>query len=694
MHHKLCRSFGDILKTSKLETCKDMGQEPNREAALPATPGQKSPRPESWLVCVSPSPLSHTLIRAIHRLAEAQQVKWFALYVETPAHARLPLEDQERVSQTLRLATQLGAQTVKLSGFRIGDEILDFARERQVSRIFVGKPYQRRWRRFFGASLVDYLIWNCGSIDVYVISGEAEEAKPAKTPWPKPQPQWANYALAGVGVGLCTALAYTLFPYLRLTSVAMMYLVTVVIIASSLGRGPAVLSSFFSVVLTAYFFVPEYFSFAVTNTEYAITLAVMLVVSTLISGLTARTRYQATVARQQERQAAALFEMSQNLTARYSLDALLWEAAEQISRIFQVQVAILLPDQQKLLTLRAGDPIRDYDVTEKIVAGWVFRHGHLAGAGTGTLPNVKGIYLPLKSSRQVIGVLRLELNASQRQLDSESLRLLEALANQVALAIEREELVARAQTAQVQMEAEKMRNILLSTVSHDLRTPLTVIAGAASSLLEGEGHLDGATKHEFAQTIYEEAKRLDRVVHNLLEMSRLQSEEFTLHSEWHVLEEVIGCALAQLDSQLQDRPVHISLPTDLPLVKIDALLMERVFVNLLENAAKHTPAGIPIDITVRIAGRNLRVEVADGGPGLPAGQEEKIFEKFYQVWPGRTRGAGLGLTICRSVIEAHGGRIWAANRPDGGAAFHFSIPLEEESPLDEYLPDEAAHPAH
>ncbi len=671
-----------------------MDQQPSREESLPATPGQESSRPESWLVCVSPSPFSHTLIRAVHRLAEAQQARWYALYVETPAHARLTREDRERVSQALRLASQLGAQPVKISGFRIGDEILAFARENQVGKIFVGKPYQRRWRRFFGASLVDYLIWNCGLIDVYVISGEAEAARPAKTWGPKPRPQWANYALAGVGVALCTALAYALFPYLALTSVAMMYLLTVVIISLSLGRGPAIISSFLSVALTWFSFVPEYFSFAMANTEYVLTLVVMLVVSILISGLTARIRYQATVARQQERQAAALFQMSQNLTDRYSLDALLDEAAGQISRIFHGQVAILLPDAEGLLTQRAGDPITDYDVTEKIVAGWVFRHGHLAGAGTETLPRVRGIYLPLKASRQVIGVLRLELNSPKRLLDSESLRLLEALANQVALAIEREELVTQAQTAQVQTEAEKMRNILLSTVSHDLRTPLTVIAGLASSLLEGGNHLDGPTKHEFAQTIYGEAKRLDRVVHNLLEMSRLQSEEFKLHSEWHVLEEVIGCALAQLDSQLQDRPVHISLPEDLPLVKIDALLMERVFINLLENAVKHTSVETPIDITCRIERGNLEVEVADRGPGLPVGQEEKIFEKFYQVWPGRTRGAGLGLTICRSVIEAHGGRIRAANRPDGGTAFRFSIPLEEESPLDEYLPDEAAHPAH
>lgn len=675
-----------------LRSGQDMDQQPNRNETPPEPPGQGSSGAECLLVCVSPGPLCHALIRSIHRLAEAQQARWYALYVETPAHTRLPRQEQERVSQALRLASQLGGLAVKISGFRIGDEILAFAREHQINKIFVGKPYQRRWRRYFGASLVDYLIWNCGLIDIFVISGEAETPKPTKGP--KPRPHWANYALAGLGLALCTAVAYALFHYLALTSVAMMYLLTVVIIASSLGRGPAVLSSFLSVALTTFFFVPEYFSFAMANTEYVITLVVMLVVSILISGLTARIRYQATVARQQERQAAALYEMSQNLTGRYSLDGLLEEAAGQISRIFQGEAAILLPDGEGRLTLRAGHAIGDYDVTEKIVAGWVFRHGHLAGAGTETLPRVKGLYLPLKSSRQVIGVLRLELNSPERLLDSESLRLLEALANQVALAIEREELVTRARLGQLQMEAEKMRNILLSTVSHDLRTPLTVIAGAASSLLEGENHLDRATRNEFAQTIYEEAKRLDCVVHNLLEMSRLQAGEFKLHTEWHVLEEVIGCALAQLEGQLHDRQVTISLPPDLPLVKIDALLMERVFVNLLENAAKHTPAGAPIDIACRVEGKDLEVEVADRGPGLPAGQEEKIFEKFYQVWPGRTRGAGLGLTICRSVVEAHGGRIWAENRPGGGVAFRFILPLEEESPLDEYLPDEAAHPAH
>jgi two-component system sensor histidine kinase KdpD len=292
-------------------------------------------------------------------------------------------------------------------------------------------------------------------------------------------------------------------------------------------------------------------------------------------------------------------------------------------------------------------------------------------------------------------VLRLETGSPDQMLASESLRLLEAMANQVAVAIEREKLLQQAQLAQLQVEAEQMRNALLSTVSHDLRTPLTVIAGSASSLLEGEGHLDSQTKQELVQNIYEEARRLDRLVHNLLEMSRLQSGQATINKEWHVVEEVIGCALLQLDSQLQEHPVAINLAPDLPLIHLDALLMERVFLNLIENVVKYTPKGTAVEISGRLENGHLRLEVRDRGPGLPPGLEEKVFEKFYQVAPSRSRGAGLGLTICRSIVEAHGGRIWAANRPNGGVVFTFIIPLGEASPvLAKRLSDESATVAH
>jgi len=657
--------------------------------------------PENLLVCLSPSPFAIPLIRATQRLAKAQGAKWFALYVETPAHTRLSPENQEHVAQGLYLASKLGGQAVKVSGFRIGDEILAFARDNQVSKIFVGKPLERRWRRFLGLSLVDHLIWHCGPIDILVISGEGEEAVPWKTMAIKTRRLW-EYPLAAGGVGLCTGLGFILFPYLALTNLAMIYLLTVVIISSFLTQGPAIFSSLFSVAAFAFFFVPEYYSFAVANTEYAITLVVMLLVSLLVSGLTTRVRHQARVSRQQERQTAALYEMSQNLTAINSLEELLEVAAAQIAKIFDSRVTILMPDADAKLQIQAGHPFSEDDVREGMVAKWVFRHGHLAGAGTETLPAVKGVYLPLIASQNVIGVLRLETNQPDRLLGADSLRLLEALGTQVALASEREHLSTQAQLARFEIEAERMRNILLSSVSHDLRTPLTVIAGSASSLLEGEKSLDPVTKHELAQSIYEEAKRLDRLVYNLLEMSRLQSGEVKFNQEWHVLEEVIGCALAQLDSQLHDHPVTISLPTDLPLIQIDGLLMERVLINLLENSMKYTPSGTPVEISGQVQDQELLVAIADRGPGLPAGQEERLFEKFYQVVPGSARGAGLGLTICRSIVEFHGGRIWAANRPEGGAVFYFTIPLVEGAPiLDKTLPemeknltDESDNPAH
>ena len=645
---------------------------------------------ERLLVCLDPSPFSIPLIRATKRLADAQNAKWYALYVETPAHDRLPLENQGHVAQALYQAAKLGAQAVKVSGFRIGDEILAFARENGVSKIFVGKPYARRWRRFLGTSLVDHLIWNCGPIDVFVISGEGEAAALAAAPGPKRRRLFKDYLLAAGGISLCTGLGFILFPYLALTNLAMIYLLTVVIISSFLARGPAIFSSFFSVAAFAFFFVPEYFSFAIASTEYAITLLVMLLVSLLVSGLTARVRHQARVAREQERQTAALFEMSQNLTAINSLEELLQVAAEQLARTFDSRVAILMPETGEKLEIRAGYPFVDEDVREGMVARWAFKHGLLAGAGTGTLSAVKSIYLPLVASQHAIGVLRLEPSQPGRVLDADSLRLLEALGSQVALAVEHENISRQAQGAQLQMEAEQMRNTLLSSVSHDLRTPLTVIAGSASTLLEGAETLDSFTKQELAQSIFEEARRLDRLVHNLLEMSRLQSGEAMFHKEWYVLEEVIGSALAQLDPQLHDHPVAINLPTDLPLVRIDALLLERVVINLLENSMKYTPPGTPVEISARVEDRELLVAVADRGPGLPKGEEERIFEKFYQVSPGSARGAGLGLTICRSIIEAHGGRIRAANREDGGAVFNFTIPLGEGAPLlDKPLPETA-----
>jgi two-component system sensor histidine kinase KdpD len=276
--------------------------------------------------------------------------------------------------------------------------------------------------------------------------------------------------------------------------------------------------------------------------------------------------------------------------------------------------------------------------------------------------------------------MRLEPQHAPIILDPERTGFLEAFASQIALGIERENLAQEARASLVRVEAERMRNLLLSTVSHDLRIPLTVIAGSASTLAESEKSLTEASRQELVQTILEESRRLDRLVSNLLEMSRLQSGEIKLNKEWLVFEEVVGTSLAQLEIQLRGRPVRVDVPADLPLVFMDALLIERVLTNLLENTVKYTPPGTAVEVSARMEGKEVRVEVADRGPGLPRGEEDRVFEKFYQATPGRKRGVGLGLSICRVIVHAHGGNIWARNRPGGGAAFGFDLPMPDEPP--------------
>ncbi|MBM4273766.1 MAG: sensor histidine kinase KdpD [Deltaproteobacteria bacterium] len=643
---------------------------------------------ERILVGVSPSPFSIRLVRAARRMADGLKAEWYAVHVETPSQAHLSSAEQERLSETLRLAAQWGAQSVRITGTHVRDEIMEFAREHDITKIVVGKPLRRRLREVLLGSVADQLIWNCGDIDVYVISGEGEAAVPTHRRRKPVRPMESNYLWAAGIVGACTVLAWVLFPYFHLTNLVMIYFLGVVAAASLLGRGPSILASCLSVAAFDFFFVPPYLTFVVENTDYAVTLMVMLLVGAMISTLTARVHRQAESARHQERQTAALYEMSRSLTAALSLEDLLQVVVKQIARIFECRVSIMLPDDRGVLVLRQGDELSPDDEREALAAQWVFQRGGVAGAASELLAEIKGLYLPLRTSEKNIGVMRLETGEPQRILDPESLRFLEALGGQAALAIERENLLRQAQTAQVQRDSERMRNILLSSVSHDLRTPLTVIAGSASTLVEGEENLDDRTKRELVQSIYDEARRLDRLVHNLLDMSRLQAGEAVLNREWHLLEEVLGTALVQLDLLLKDHPLIIKLPPDLPLIKVDGLLLERVLVNLLENSIKYSPPGSLIEVTSRVQDQELLVEIADRGPGLPPGEEARIFEKFHRVAPGRVRGTGLGLTICRNIIESHGGRIWAANRPEGGAVFRFTLPLGDQPPaLDKPSPE-------
>jgi two-component system sensor histidine kinase KdpD len=409
----------------------------------------------------------------------------------------------------------------------------------------------------------------------------------------------------------------------------------------------------------------------------------MLVVAITISTLTVRIRRQADTARQRERRTAALYAMSRELASTSSANRLVDVATKHIGEVMESRVAILLPDRSgRLAPMDANFPL---DTSERAVAEWAYTHNQTAGLGTETLPGSKAIYLPLTGSHGTVGVLGVQpANTSHVSLP-EQMHLLETFANQTALAIERANLVEESQKAKVQIETERMRNALLSSVSHDLKTPLAAITGAASSLIE-----DTAGEcRDLAQTIAEEADRLNRLIRNLLDMTRLEAGAVQVRKEWHALEEIVGAALTRLDDRLQGHPVTTDIPADLPLVPLDSVLIEQVLVNLLENALKYTPAGSPFDISASITDHYVTVRVADRGPGIPPGDEERIFDKFYRARPNGGGGVGLGLTVCRGIVEAHGGKIWAQNRDGGGAAFQFTLPLEGKPP--EIKPEEESH---
>ncbi len=639
--------------------------------------GKTWPVAERILVCVSPSPFSPQLVRAGHRLAHRLGAEWIVAYVETPAHARLSPADRDRVIQTLRLAESLGAQTVTLSGATMSEEILAYARERNVSKIVIGKPARSLWKRILLGSIVDALVRGSGEIDIHVVSGEGAPAPVRPLRVPTHGPDWSAYALASAVVAVATGIAWAMFPYFGQSNLIMLYLLGVVGLATRTSRGPTVMASVLSVLAFDFFFVPPYLSFAVSDTEYILTFFVMLIVALVTSGMTVRIRAQAAAARQRERRIAALYGMSRELTSLRGVESLLETALRHMGEVFSGQIAMLMPEASGPLTLRRSLPDGIVlGTTDLGVAQWAYEHREVAGLGTATVPGARVLCVPLLAARGAVGVLAVIPPDPHAFDNPEALHQLETFANQTALAIERAQLADEARAAEVRVETERMRNSLLSSVSHDLRTPLATIIGASSGLLEGGDHLSAATRGELVRSIHGEASHLDRLVNGLLEMTRLESGAVTIKKEPQALDGVVGSVLKRLETLLRDRAVHLDLPADLPLVSIDALLIEQLFLNLLDNAARYSPAGSPIDVAASVAGVKLVVEVGDRGPGFAPGEEQRIFEKFYRGRGARVGGVGLGLAIGRAVVEAHGGAITAENRPGGGATVRFTLPLE------------------
>jgi two-component system sensor histidine kinase KdpD len=470
----------------------------------------------------------------------------------------------------------------------------------------------------------------------------------------------------------------------------MLLLLAVVVVAYRHRRGPAVLASLLSIAAFDFWFVPPYHTFAVHDTAYLLTFGVMLLVALIMSQLTARIREQVEDAVEREHRTAALFAMGRELAGASSLAAQKAIVAKHVVRMGCSQASVLLVDQGDGTRTNPWPEGEFESVDVRVAAAWAYEHGESAGWGTRQCAEAEALIIPLRSSSRTLGVLLLKPDLPERLLAEADRRTLEALAAHAAAVFERTLLTDQHEQARVEVESERLRTALLSSLSHDLRTPLGSIEGAASSLLEDSGASLNGIQREMAETILEESRRMNRLVTNLLDMVRVETNALAVQKSWQPLEEALGVALLRLDERLSGRTVETRLPADLPLVPIDELLIEQVFINLLENAAKHTPPRTPITVSAWAADGAVTVEVADQGPGVPGGEDETIFRKFHRATQtdqlSPAGGSGLGLTICRGIISAHGGRIWLHRHAGPGAAFRFTLPLE--GPPLRTLPDQ------
>lgn len=643
------------------------------------------PAGERLLVCIGASPLSERLVRTTRRLADQLKAEWFAVHIETLRDARASQVGADQAISALRLAEELGAKAITLPGQNIADTILAYARQHNITKIVAGKPLHPRWRELLHGSVVDRLIQRGGNIDVYVISAQVEnKASSVASSW-RPHRPWQRYVWSLLLVAATTAISFPIHQVISPTNLVMLYLAAVVAAALYLGRGPAVLVSVLGVLAFDFFLIEPRLTLTVADTEYIITFIGLFVVSLVISSLAARSREQADAAQRREAQAVALYELSRDLAATSELDPILQVIIRHVSQTFDREAVILLPSGDALQFRASSNPGLDLDDAEMAVATWAYRQGQPAGHGTDTLPAAALRYLPLKTAQGVVGVLGVKPLSPASHLAPEQRRLLVAFTSQAALAIERAELAEQARLAQLAQAAEQLQSALLNSISHDLRTPLVSITGALTSLEEEEADLDLTTRRSLVVMAREEAERLNRLVGNLLDMTRIAAGALRAAEETCDVQEVINAAFDRLGDRLANRPVTLAAPP--LLAPMDLVLMVQVLVNLLDNALKYSPPDSPIEVTARAAADTLEIAVADRGIGVPPEDLERIFDKFYRVQrPAGASGSGLGLAICKGIVEAHRGRIWAQRRPGGGTIITVALPCEGSSCVGSEVP--------
>jgi two-component system sensor histidine kinase KdpD len=653
---------------------------------------------ERILVCIGPNALAERLVRAGKRLAVSLRAQWLVVYVETPDLQRLSAEKRDGILRILRLAEQLGAETVTLSAPDMGEAIIQLSRERNINKIVLGKPNRRGWRRWLFGSIVDVLISHAHNINIYLLGSpktaddnSSAESEFRKSPLPglqqrsvaKKKGYYLGYGWAVLITLFSAFIAYLMAGHLELANLVMVFLLGVVLVATRFGRGPSVLASVLGVGIFDFLFVQPYYSFSVADSQYLITLTTMLVVGIVISNSMVNVRSQAKVASHRERRAAVLYAMSKELSVSQSEEEIVRTAVRHLHSEFSSRNVILFPDSNGRVVYPKQKSIAEsMHGADLSVAQWVLDHNEMAGQGTNTLPGAKAIYFPIHNEDKVLGVLALLPVNLRRVFLPEQQKLLDTFLRQIGQAITRLRLAEQAKMTQMQVEAERLRNSLLSAISHDLRTPLATIIGSASTLLEGEEHLQIQDKRDLSRVIVDEAERMSNLINNILDMARLDAGVVQLNKQWHPLEEIIGTVLTRLQKHLADRSVKVKLPAGIPMIFVDAVMIEQVFINLLENAIRYTPAGSALEISAEMSANAVECTVADHGLGIPKGREEQLFEKFYQArHEAAQSGVGLGLAICRAIVEVHGGRIYAQNKTSGGAVFTFVLPINEPPPV-------------
>jgi two-component system sensor histidine kinase KdpD len=632
------------------------------------------------LVAISASPYSANMVRWTRRLADSLDCPWLVVHVERPE--ALAEEAQTRLTQNLALARELGAEVITTADTDVARALLRVARQHNVTQIVVGKPGGLRiLDRIRGAAFLRRLIAASGDIDVNVVRADkADTQSEARRVTPALESQLRQYGIGVIAVAVATAFNAALDTFVGCYALALIYLLTVVALALFVGRGPVFLAATLSALLWNFFFLLPRHTFLITNVQDALMFGMYFVVALVLGQLTARIRAQERAERRREKRSTALYLLTRDLADAGSVDEMSQRLVAQVGRGFECSVALLLREADGNLA-RTPHPASTFAVTEKEqgVAAWAFRFAKAAGRFTDNLPLSEALHLPLVTKQGAIGVLSVQL-ASDKPPTLEQRDLLDAFARQATLVLDRLRLTAEAEQARVVAESERLSKSLLNSVSHELRTPIAAITTAVSAL----DSITPGDRPELARALTGEIQtstaRLNRLVANLLDMTRLESGRVKPRLEWCDVKDLVNAAVRKTDKELAQHKVAVSLPPHLPLVKLDAVLMEQVLLNLLVNAACYTPPGTLVEISARASAQELSLTVADHGPGLPPESVPHVFEKFYRVPGAPAGGTGLGLSIVKGFTEAQGGRAEAANREGGGAVFTLCFPIADTPP--------------